>query len=276
MSEGHDGMGAGTTNDPGSVITELDHGVLSVTLNEPDSRNALSDEIKEGLADAAQWAERDANVRSVLLTGKGAAFCAGGDVKGMSQRSRDPVERAARLASSHRDIVVPLLQLGKPVVAAVNGWAVGAGVSLSLCADLRVAAESSKFLLAFIRVGLVPDFGALYLLPRVIGLGRAMELAMLGEPIDAARAEEIGLVNQVVSDDRLLEQSMAVATKLANGPTAAIAATKQGLLRSFERDLATCLEVEAAMQGNLGASADHAEGVSAFVDKRPARFGSAT
>lgn len=254
------------------VLTRLTDGVLTVTLNQPDTRNALTDELTSGLRDAVARAQEDDAVRAVVLTGSGGSFCAGGNVKGMGRLVNDPLARQRRMAESHRRLVLPLVNLPKPVVAALNGWTVGAGLSLALCADLRIAAHDARMSLAFVRVGLVPDLAALFLLPRVVGLARAKELAMLGDTVDAERAREMGLVTDVVPAEELAERAHLLAVRLATGPTAALALTKQALTASFERDLATSLALEAQSQAVLSATADHREGVTAFVEKRTPTF----
>lgn len=255
-----------------AVLTDFTDGVLTVTLNQPDTRNALSEEITSGLRQAVSRAHDDGDVRAVVLTGSGGSFCAGGNVKGMGRLVNAPLARQRRMSESHRRLVLPLVTLPKPVVAALNGWTVGAGLSLALCADLRVAAQDARMSMAFVRVGLVPDLAALFLLPRVVGLARAKELAMLGDTIDAEHAREIGLVTDVVPAGELADRAHRLAVRLAAGPTAALALTKQALTASFERDLATSLELEAQAQAVLSSSDDHREGVAAFMEKRSPVF----
>jgi 2-(1,2-epoxy-1,2-dihydrophenyl)acetyl-CoA isomerase len=165
-----------------------------------------------------------------------------------------------------------MVSMEKPIVASLHGPVYGAGVGISLACDLRVAAESAKFSVAFIKIGLMPDAGVSFFLPRVVGLGRALEMSMLGDPVEADEALRIGLVNKVVPDERLAEETAALASRLAAMPTAALGMTKQALYASFEGDLETVLEREAEGQTFCGYTADHTEGVAAFFEKREARF----
>jgi 2-(1,2-epoxy-1,2-dihydrophenyl)acetyl-CoA isomerase len=202
----------------------------------------------------------------VVVTGGGRGFCAGAD---LTEGTREPVRR--RLALRYAPIIRAMREMEKPVIAAVNGVAAGAGMSLTLAADLRIAAESASFLLAFARIGLVPDAGSTFFLPRLIGLGRAMELAMLAERIPAAEALRIGLVNRVVPDAELTTAAAELAQRLARGPFS-LGLIKRALNQSLVSDLPTQLQHEEDLQGLAMASADFVEGVMAFRDKRPAEF----
>jgi 2-(1,2-epoxy-1,2-dihydrophenyl)acetyl-CoA isomerase len=209
-------------------------------------------------------------VRAVVLTGAGRAFCAGQDLRERQAADAAPLE--VELRERYNPIIRAMVGMGQPIVAAVNGVAAGAGASLALAADLRIAAESASFVLAFGRVGLAPDCGATWFLPRLVGTARAAELALLNEPLDAEEALRWGLVSRVVPDERLLQDAHAVAERLAAGAPIANALTKRALRRSLEADLDDALDYEASLQGIAGRTADHAEGLAAFLEKRPPRF----
>lgn len=254
-----------------TIIFEAKDGVATLTLNRPDVFNALNDALAEEVLDALKQATKDASVRALLVTGAGKAFCAGQDLKSISDMagSRSISEH---LALTWAPIVRRIRELEKPVVAAVNGVAAGAGCSLVLACDLRVASEKASLLMAFSRVGLVPDSGATWTLPRLVGLGKALELAYLAEPVDAQSALQLGLVNRVVPADRLLEEAGALAQRLAEGPTLAYGLTKRAMNRASTMAFHEALEYEGMLQEVAGRSADHVEGVRAFIEKRPARF----
>lgn len=241
-----------------------------VYLNRPQARNALEHGLREELKAAlAAWAE-DPQVRAVIITGRGAAFCAGGDLKSLG-RFR-PAEGRQRVQLTHR-LIATIRAMDKPVLAAVNGPAFGAGWSLVLACDLAIAAEEARFCQSFTRVGLIPDNGALYFLPRLVGLARAKELAMTGRIVEATEALELGLVNQVVPQQELLPTALALAQELAAGPPVALGYLKHLANRSFELDLASFLEQELLAQDICMATDDHREGVEAFFSKRRPNFG---
>jgi 2-(1,2-epoxy-1,2-dihydrophenyl)acetyl-CoA isomerase len=253
-----------TITDP--LLTARDGGVLTLTLNRPDKLNSFDLGLLKALGAAMLEAQEDESVRAVVVTGGGRGFCAGAD---LSEGTREPVRR--RLALRYAPIIRAMREMEKPVIAAVNGVAAGAGMSLTLAADLRIAAESASFLLAFARIGLVPDAGSTFFLPRLIGLGRAMELAMLAEQVPAAEALRIGLVNRVVPDAELTTAAAELAQRLARGPFS-LGLIKRALNQSLVSDLPTQLQHEEDLQGLAMASADFVEGVMAFRDKRPAEF----
>ena len=212
----------------------------------------------------------DRTVRAVVLTGAGRAFCAGQDLRERLEPDAAPLADELRLR--YNPLIRAMVGLDKPIVGAINGIAAGAGASLAFACDLRVAADSASFLLAFGRVGLVPDSGATWLLPRLIGGAKAAELAFTGEPLAAADAHALGLVARVVPADRVVAEAQALAARLAAGAPQAIALTKRALRASWGTTLDEQLETEATLQGEAGATADHAEGVAAFVERRPPRF----
>jgi 2-(1,2-epoxy-1,2-dihydrophenyl)acetyl-CoA isomerase len=244
-----------------------------ILLNRPDALNAWNEQFGNDLLDAVTTVSRDEAVRAVMITGAGRGFSSGADLK--EQRGSDDgglPDLGARLEEIYHPIITELREMPKPVVAAVNGPAVGIGCSLALAADLIVAAESSYFLLAFVNIGLVPDGGSTAFLPARVGYARAAEMAMLGERVPAPLALDWGLINQVVSDDELEAVSTALVERLANGPTASYAGAKRLLNRRAYADLAGQLEAEAQAQRDQGQSKDFMEGVIAFVEKRPPSF----
>jgi Enoyl-CoA hydratase/carnithine racemase len=251
-----------------TITLETKNGVATLTLNRPDAYNAFNDAMGEEVGDALGQAARDDGVRALLLTGAGKAFCAGQDLKSIEpDRSLgDVVEKV------WNPVLQRLWDLEKPVVAALNGIAAGAGASLALACDLRVASEKAALSVVFTKVGVVPDSGITWTLPRLVGMGRALELAYLADPVDAATAERLGLVNRVVPADDLLEEAGSLARRLAEGPTLAYALTKRAMRRAATSTFPEALEYEGHLQEIAGRSADYGEGVAAFVEKRPARF----
>jgi len=244
-------------------------GVRTLTLDRPEALNALDRELKEVLLAAIRGAARDAHVRAVVLTGAGRAFCAGQDLR---EREGSPASLAEELQERYIPLVLALRRLEKPIIAAVNGVAAGAGLSLALACDLRVMAEGATLVAAFGRIGLVPDSGMSWFLPRLVGPARAAEMLMLSDPIDAARAERIGLADRVVPAGAAVTEAQALAARLADGAPLAQALTRRALAYAQEHDLEATLEFETQLQDVAGRSADHAEGLRAFVEKRPPRF----
>jgi len=250
---------------------EIRDGVATVTLNRPEALNSLTDEMKGELLDAFKAAERDEAVRAVVLTGEGRGFCAGEALNENLAKADDP-----RLGETLRNFYNPLIEkmrtIEKPVIAAVNGTCAGAGVSLALAADLRLASDKASFIEAFVKIGLVPDAGGTFFLPRLVGLGKALEMCMTGDKVDAAEAEKIGLVNRVVPHDRLMEETQKLAAAFAKAPTRAIGLMKRAFNRSFRSPLDEQLGYEADLQSIASRTADFREGVKAFLEKRPAIF----
>lgn len=267
-----------------TLIDKRDDGVALITLNRPDSLNAMGGQLMPLLADYLADCSRDRDVRCVVLTGAGRAFCAGGDVKGMAARgeaaagngNRSPAGDFARsvenLRQSQRATSFTLHTMPKPTIAMVNGHAVGAGLSLALACDIRVASEQAKFGTVFRNVGFSGDFGGSYFLQRLVGNGKARELYFTGEILDAKEAERIGMVNRVVPHDDLVEQTMALATHLAAGPSLAYARMKENLNRAETSDLGTLLDQEALNMTLSGTTQDHREAARAFVEKRQPTF----
>ena len=254
------------------TLQVLDPGVGLVTLNRPDARNALDPAGWACLADRLEAAAADPAVRVVVLTGAGKAFCAGGDVRSMPERlAMSPAARREALLRDARAIRL-LVEMDTPTVAAVNGVAVGAGLSLACACDLRLASDAAHFGAGFVKVGLASDFGAAWLLPRIVGRARALELCLTGELVDAERALAMGLVNRVLAQDRFAREALGLAAGIASGAPLALALTKRTILRAGEIDLETALEYEAMGQALASKSADAAEGVAAFSEKRPPVF----
>ncbi|MCC6960227.1 MAG: enoyl-CoA hydratase [Dehalococcoidia bacterium] len=266
-------------------------GVALITLNRPDSLNAMGGHLLPMLADALQDAERDRAVRAIVLTGAGRGFCAGGDVRGMQSRNdsqsaaaadpeANPVTRAmstlerttAELRAVHDITSLRLHTTPKPTIALVNGVAVGAGFSLALACDVRVCSDRARFGTAFRNVGLSGDFGGSYFLPRIVGAGKARELYLTAEIIDAQKALALGIANLVVPHDDLMTEGMAFCAKIAAGPTATYGRMKANLNLSETGTLQEVLDQEAINMRISGMSTDSREAVRAFVEKREPRF----
>jgi len=256
-----------------AALYQKEGAVAVITLNRPDALNALDSQMQEDLASIIEELWNDDGVRSVLLQGSGRSFSAGGDIKTMltSLKELPYLKRRDYLSQAHV-WVKRFATLEKPVVVAVKGYAVGAGMSLALMGDIIVAAESAQFSPSFARMGLLPDLAALYYLPRLTGLNKAKELCFTGAYLTAAEAQELGLVNRVVPDDRLEAESRELAEKLAQGPTKALGLTKMVLNRSLESTLEEILLLEAQLQPAAAGSEDFEEGIAAFLEKRSPSF----
>jgi 2-(1,2-epoxy-1,2-dihydrophenyl)acetyl-CoA isomerase len=256
-----------------TVLVSASEGVATVTLNRPDALNSLTVELKEALLETLLQVAADPSARAVVLTGAGRGFCAGQDLREhgdlLASGDRSPLSTVER---HYNPIVLALATMPKPVIAAVNGMAAGAGASLTFACDFRIAADNAKFLLAFANVGLALDTGASWTLPRLIGHARATALAILAEPVGASAALEMGLVNAVVPGAELETSAFELAARLAAGPTAAYAAIKQQLAYSAVHPLATSLEREGELQNGLGESVDHREATAAFLRKEKPIF----
>lgn len=253
-----------------TVRVDVADAIATITLNRPAALNALTVPMKGELLRALRAVARDSAVRAVILTGAGRAFCAGQDLR--ERLEPDAVPLAVEVRERYNPIIRALRALGQPVVAAVNGVAAGAGASLAFACDLRVASDTASFVLAFGRIGLVPDSGATWFLPRLVGAAKAAELALLGDTLSAEDARQSGLVGRVVAPDELMPAAREIAGRLAAQAPGALAMTRRALEASWSQGLDAALEDEAIRQGLAGASADHAEGLSAFLDKRPPRF----
>lgn len=255
---------------PETIAVVQDEGVMTITLNRPDVLNAFNETMLRELHDALRRGARDAAVRCVVLTGAGRGFCSGQDLR--NRASTGTFSFGVSLRSGYNPVILQIRTMEKPVIAAVNGVAAGAGCSLALAADLRIASDRASFIEVFARVGLVPDSGSTYLLPRLVGLGKAFELAYTADPVEAPEALRLGLVNRVVPHDDLVPQAAALARRLAGGPTRGYGLTKRALNFGLHATLEQSLAYEAYLQEIAGRTADFREGVAAFLEKRQARF----
>ena len=258
------------------VIVRRDGPIATVVLNRPEARNALSSEMLEGFAAALEQCDAD-DIRAVVIRGEGKAFCSGADVVGFKRVSdRGPEELSAHLQGEadlvHHGLVLKIRKLPKPVIASIGGVAAGAGFSIALACDLRIASRDARFFLAYANIGATADGGATYFLPRLLGPGLAMEAYLMNQPIGAERAMEMGLVNRVVPIEELEKHTMETASRLASGPTWAYARTKELMDRSWNTDLATHLDEEARAISEAALTADFQEGIRAFVEKRSPKF----
>ena len=244
--------------------------VATITLDRADALNALTVPLKEELLAALARVGADPAIGAVVLTGAGRAFCAGQDLRERLEPGAAPLE--VEIRERYNPIILAMRRLEKPIVGAINGIAAGAGASLAFACDVRIAAEGASFLLAFARVGLVPDSGATWLLPRLVGAAKAAELALTGEALSAADAERLGLVARVVPAESVVTEAQAMAARLGSMAPRAVALTKRALESSWTASLEEQLELEAELQGIAGATTDHAEGIAAFLEKRPPRF----
>lgn len=259
---------------PSSFRFEVNDRVGLITFSRPDKLNALTFEVYRELRDLFQELERDPAVRSVVITGQGRGFCSGGDVLAIiGELLSRPMPELLEFTRMTCDLVRNIRLLRKPVVAALNGTAAGAGAAIALAADLRIAVASAKIAFLFTKVGLAgADMGAAYLLPKVVGLGRATELLYLGDPIDAATAEKYGLINRVVPPEQLMAEAMSWARRLADGPAFALGLTKELLNAELSSDLTNALDNEARAQAICMQTQDFREAYLAFTEKRPPRF----
>lgn len=255
-----------------TILLEMSEGGATVTLNRPERLNSFTKQMHGELADAINVVEKS-GVRALLLTGAGKGFCAGQD---LSDRRQSPDGEAPDLGESVERYYNPLIRrltsLNFPVIAAVNGVAAGAGVSIALAADMVIAARSARFILSFANIGLLPDSGGTWILPRLLGQARAMGMALTGEPISATTAEAWGLIWKCHDDDALQDEAAALIRRLAASPTKGLAATKLAIRAAWTRDLETALDHERTMMRELGRTSDYREGVTAFLEKRKARF----
>jgi 2-(1,2-epoxy-1,2-dihydrophenyl)acetyl-CoA isomerase len=256
-----------------NIIYASDGGVARITLNRPERLNSFTDAMHADLRDALARVKSDASVRVLLLTGAGRGFCAGQD---LSEREvppgMEPVDIGATIERNYKPLVLMLRALPMPVVCAVNGVAAGAGANVALAADIVIAAKSAMFIQAFCRIGLLPDAGGTYFLPRLVGMARARGLALLGDKLSAEQAAQWGLIWKCVEDSEFPAAVEALLQQLVGAPTRALAATKEALDAAAGNTLKAQLDVERDLQQALGRSADFREGVAAFRAKRPPRF----
>lgn len=255
-----------------SVLYDLVDGVATIGLNRPDAMNSLTTETKEALRAAVERARDDSAVRAVILTGSGRAFSAGQDLREHAANLEAGRGLAGTVADHYNPIVLALAAMPKPVIAAINGVAAGAGLSFALACDLRIASEKASFATAFTRIGLAPDSGLSWTLQRLVGRAKATELLLLAEPLRAPEALDLGLVNRVVPADRLGAEARELARRLAAGPTVAYGAVKAALDHAATADLAGALAKEAELQDACAATADHAAATKAFLKKEQPVF----
>ena len=255
------------------VLSETRDGVTTMTLNRPEKLNAFSGTMREDLLASLRAAAADPACRVVVITGAGRGFCAGGDVEFMrSLQAVHDVAGMRKLLGAGRDVVTQIVEMDKPVIASINGVAAGAGCNLALACDYRIASEHAKLGETFVRIGLHPDWGGTWLLPRVVGRSRAIELMMTGRIVDASEALAIGMVDRVVPAGDLTAETDTLARSIASGPPIAIAAIKRAVRASERNDLASQIEIETEHQVRAFESADAAEGMAAFFEKRPPKF----
>jgi 2-(1,2-epoxy-1,2-dihydrophenyl)acetyl-CoA isomerase len=256
-----------------TIVFEQADGIARLTLNRPERLNSFNTTMHEEVRDALSELERDCAARVLIVTGAGRGFCAGQD---LSDRVVAPGGAAPDLGVSiergYKPLILTLHRLALPVIAAVNGVAAGAGANIALACDLVIAARSARFIQAFCKIGLVPDSGGTWILPRLVGHARAMGLALLGENLPAEQAAHWGLIWRCVEDDQLAIEVDTLARQLASAPTRGLARTKQALLQGWSRTLEQQLDIERDYQQELGHTADYAEGVAAFMEKRVPRF----
>jgi 2-(1,2-epoxy-1,2-dihydrophenyl)acetyl-CoA isomerase len=253
-----------------TILFEASQGVATLTLNRPERLNSLTVRMHEEIAAALGTVEGDGAIRALLITGAGRGFCAGQDLN--LREAGAEFDAGAALERFYNPLIRRLRALAKPIVAAVNGPAAGAGANIAFACDIVLAARSASFLQAFCRLGLLPDAGGTWFLPRLVGSARAMGLALLGEPLPAEKAAEWGLIWQVVDDDKLMDEARSLAAKLAQGPTIGLGLIKEALNRSLVNGLDAQLDLERDLQRLAARSEDFREGVAAFLEKRPARF----
>ena len=252
-----------------SILVSQEAGVLSVTLNRPEKLNAFDPEMHKLLRQALAQARDDAAVRTMLLTGAGRGFCAGQDLSERNVSAEAaPIDLSVSLGSNYNPLVRRMRELPKPIVCALNGVAAGAGANIALACDLVIAARSASLVQSFSKLGLVPDSGGTWFLPRIAGSARAMGLALLGEKLSAEDAERWGLIWKTVDDDKLLAEASAIARALASGPTKGYGLVKRALYASWGNSLDAQLDLERDLQREAGFSEDYREGVAAFMQKR--------
>lgn len=273
-------MGESLTIDTGTddLLAHVEEGVAVLTMNRPDRRNALSGEMLEGLSKALVMAETSSDVRCIVLTGAGGAFCAGGDVKGMAQAGKGSGRESTLDESIHRQRLQQratagrIYEMPKPVIASLPGAAAGAGLSLALACDIRVAAENAIMTTAFAKVGFSGDYGGTFFMTQLLGPGKTRELYYLSDRVEMPMAESLGLVNRVVPADQLESETLELARRIASGPTVAYRYMKENITRAIGGDVMDCMDLEATHHQHTGLTRDHREAVKAFVEKRTPTF----
>ena len=254
------------------LLFKIEERVATLTINRPDRRNAFNTEMLDLWFEALLECQRRPDIRVVVVTGAGAAFCAGGDIEEMQQRTdSSPLAHKRFLESVHR-VPLTLATLDKPVIAAVNGPATGAGMDMALMCDLRFASASAKFAETYVKMGLVPGDGGAWYLPRLVGVAKALELLWSGDFIDAQEAQRLGIVNRVLPEDELVPYTLEFARRLARGPQTAIQLIKRAVYESLTLDLRTSLDLISSHMAVVTATPDHHEAVQAFLEKRRPHF----
>ena len=252
------------------LLIQQDGAVLTITMNRPQVLNAFNDTMLDELGEAVEEAAQDDAVRCIVLTGAGRAFGAGQDLHSFAARhaSSEPIGEVSEHLGKYHRVILAIRSMPKPVIAAVHGVAAGASCNVALACDMRIAADNARFIEAFARIGLVPDAGGAFFLPRLVGLGKAIELAMLADEVSGLEAERIGLANKCVPLAEFEATTMAIAQRLANGPTRTYALIKELMNKSLESDFQTMLSIEGELQNIASHTTDHREGVAAFLQKR--------
>jgi len=254
-----------------TILVTTDQGVLTVTLNRPESLNSFNDQMIRETTKAFKGAARNQEIRAVIITGEGRAFSSGQDLKDVTDRGQDFSLRQ-HVEKGYNQLILSMVNLEKPVIAAVNGVAAGAGCSVALAADIRIASDKASFIQVFSRVGLIPDSGSTWILPRLIGYSRAYEMAITSDRISADRALLWGLINEVAPANQLLEITNGWARTLATGPTLAYGLTKRAMNKGLSMSLSESLKYEGQLQELASRSDDYQEGVQSFLEKREAQF----
>jgi len=253
-----------------TLIFEKQNGVAKITMNRPDKYNAVTQELAFAFQKALDECASDKSIRAIVITGNGRAFCAGQDLA--EATDENGIELESIVSDHYNPIIKKIVSLEKPVIAAINGVAAGAGANIALCCDITIAKKSASFIQAFSKIGLIPDSGGTYFLPRIIGHQKASALMMLGDKISATQAEDLGMIYKVVENDVFAATVDRIANTLANMPTKGLALTKKALQQTWSNDLNTQLDVEHAYQKEAGNSHDYREGTAAFLEKRRPKF----
>jgi len=249
------------------------NGVLKIVLNRPDVLNSFNYEMAKEVQAAFEEAKDNSEIRCVLLTGNGKAFCAGQDLKEVTEIAKDPDRELGEVVHhTYNPIIKAIRNLEMPVICAVNGTAAGAGANIALACDMVIAADETKFIQSFSNIGLIPDSGGTYFLPRLIGLARATELTFTGRPVKGPEAVEMGMIYKSVPSEELMDEAIALCEKFAKMPTRGYGLTKKGFNAGFSNDLDSQLDLEADLQAEAGSSEDYHEGVQAFLEKRKPMF----
>lgn len=256
------------------LYEKKDDQIALITLNRPEKRNPLTLNLRTELIEALKKAEQDEDIGLIVLTGAGKAFCAGGDIDRWANKIMEDNKSKNRQISIDRigSWAIEIANIDKPIIAAINGPVAGGGISLALLCDMRIASEKAKFIFAFLRMGLIPDIGLTYFLPRIVGIGKALELFYTVGQLEAQQAFNMGLVNKVVPHEKLIEETLSIASQISKGPRIAIRLTKRAVYKDFISSLYEQTLFEGLMQNICFMTGDHKEGVNAFLEKREPHF----